>query len=193
MEKEIDEAITLIAGAKHLVIFTGAGVSTESGLPDYRGPEGVWTLRDKGLKPKLPSVPWSEVVPNPAHAAIVELQNMGLMKFLISQNVDGLHLKSGIRPELIAELHGNSTLLKCQDCDLRMSKKVVNWDDRIHGHGYLTSKVVSGQPTCPSCGGRLISSVVNFNDPMPEKEMTEAITHSEKSDVFIVIGSTLLV
>ncbi|MFX0093289.1 MAG: NAD-dependent deacetylase [Candidatus Hodarchaeota archaeon] len=193
LEDRIEETASLIANSRYLVIFTGAGISTESGLPDYRGPEGIWTLREKGLKPNLPKVPWHMVEPNLAHKAIVELQNMGLMKFLISQNVDNLHLKSGIKPDLIAELHGNSTLLKCLNCDLRISKKEAGWNDQIHGKGYRTSRPVKGQPRCSSCEGRLISSVVNFGDPMPQKEMQEATMHSERSDVFISIGSTLLV
>ncbi|MFX0062078.1 MAG: NAD-dependent deacetylase [Candidatus Hermodarchaeota archaeon] len=192
-EDKIEQIATLIANSLHLVIFTGAGISTESGLPDFRGPEGIWTLRDKGLKPKLPKVPWHEVQPNPAHISILELQNMGLMKFLISQNVDNLHLKSGIKPDFIAELHGNSTLLKCFSCDQRIAKKDADWDDQLYGRGYRTSKEIQGQPRCSACGGRLISSVINFGDPMPQKEMDDATWHSQHSDVFISIGSTLLV
>ena len=79
------------------VVFTGAGISTESGLPDFRGPDGLWTRRDKGLPPEPMKVPWDAVEPNIGHRAIVELQKLDKLKFLISQNVDNLHLKSGIR------------------------------------------------------------------------------------------------
>ncbi|MFW9990667.1 MAG: NAD-dependent deacetylase [Candidatus Odinarchaeota archaeon] len=193
MEDKIEQVAELIAKSEHLVMFTGAGVSTESGLPDYRGPEGIWTLRDKGLEPKLPKIPWHMVEPNFSHHAIVDLQNLGLLKFLIAQNVDNLHLKSGIRPDIIAELHGNSTLLKCLACDFRISKKEAGWDDTTHGKGYRTYKEVRGQPRCPKCGGRLISSVVNFGDSMPDREMRESAWHSKKCDVFIVVGSSLAV
>ncbi|OLS20754.1 MAG: NAD-dependent protein deacylase 2 [Candidatus Heimdallarchaeota archaeon LC_3] len=124
----LDKIASLIVKSNHLVIFTGAGISTESGLADYRGLDGVWTRRDKGLRPKPgPSV--ELVKPNRAHLAIKELQDLGFLKFLISQNVDNLHLRSGFRPELITELHGNHALMQCSSCDLRYSKENVNWDD----------------------------------------------------------------
>ncbi|OLS20757.1 MAG: NAD-dependent protein deacylase 2 [Candidatus Heimdallarchaeota archaeon LC_3] len=188
----LDEIANLIINSHHLVIFTGAGVSTESGLADYRGPDGVWTRRDKGLKPKTgPSV--ELVKPNRAHLAIKKLQDLGFLKYLISQNVDNLHLRSGINPEIVSELHGNHALMKCSSCDLRYSKEEVNWDDNIYGRGYRTQTPVTDQPDCPSCQGRLISSIVNFDDPMPIKEMEKATNHSKKSDVYTVVGSTLLV
>jgi mono-ADP-ribosyltransferase sirtuin 6 len=125
--------------SKYLVVFTGAGVSTESGLPDFRGPEGLWTRQEKGLPPPPLQRPWSEVDPNPAHYAIRALQDLGKLKFLISQNVDNLHLKSGIRPELLAELHGNITKLRCQRCGETIDKN-------------------SGAAQC-SCGGSLVTSL----------------------------------
>ncbi len=180
-----------ILNSQHFVVFTGAGISTESGLPDYRGPDGVWTRRDKGLPPRRMSVRWSEVEPNDGHYAIVELQNMGLMKFLISQNVDNLHLKSGIHPDKIAEFHGNSTIMKCMDCDKRFPKDEI-WDEKRWGKGYRTSVEVPGSPKC-KCGGRIISSVVNFGDPIPDKEFELSDHHSHIADVFMVVGSSLQV
>ncbi|GAI57695.1 unnamed protein product, partial [marine sediment metagenome] len=112
--------------SRHLVVFTGAGISTESGLPDFRGPNGLWTRRDKGLSPKPMSRSWDSVEPNSGHIAIFELEKMGKLKFLISQNVDNLHLKSGINPDLLAELHGNMTKLRCTRC----GKTVDKSDDR---------------------------------------------------------------
>ena len=91
---QIELAAQWIANSKRLVVFTGAGISTESGLPDFRGPNGVWTRRDKGLPPPKSKKPWHMVDPNLAHLAIVELQELGILDFLISQNVDNLHLKS---------------------------------------------------------------------------------------------------
>ena len=85
---------------KHLVVFTGAGISTESGLPDFRGPDGLWTRQSKGLPTQWPDLSLAE--PNAAHMAIAELQELGKLSLLISQNVDNLHLRSGIQPELLA-------------------------------------------------------------------------------------------
>jgi len=157
--------------AKYLVVFTGAGISTESGLPDFRGPDGLWTRRDKGLPPK-PMPSWDSVQPNQGHLAIVELQKLGKLKFLISQNVDNLHLKSGIKPELLAELHGNITKLRCESCE--------------------TTTEVSLK-RCSHCGGKLVSSVVNFGQSLPRKDLELSHYHSKKSDLFIVAGSSLVV
>lgn len=190
---DVEHVAEIIAKSKYLVGFTGAGVSTESGLPDFRGPEGVWTLRDKGLKPKLPKKPISEIEPNAGHLAFVDLYTLDILKYLISQNVDNLHLKSGIPSDILAELHGNHALMKCLDCDARFSKQEMGWDELIHGKGYRTEKPRSNQPKCPHCEGRVISSIVNFNDPMPEKEIIESEKQSRKCDVMLVVGSSLSV
>jgi NAD-dependent deacetylase len=159
--------------SKYLVVFTGAGVSTESGLPDFRGPEGLWTRQEKGLPPPPLQRPWSEVDPNPAHYAIRALQDLGKLKFLISQNVDNLHLKSGIRPELLAELHGNITKLRCQRCGETIDKN-------------------SGAAQC-SCGGSLVASVVDFGQSLPEKDLKESFYHAQRCDLFVAVGSSLVV
>ncbi|WP_371805965.1 NAD-dependent deacetylase [Candidatus Lokiarchaeum ossiferum] len=191
-EERIQLAVKWIQNSQHLVVFTGAGISTESGIPDYRGPDGVWTRRDKGLPPLKMKMTMDQVQPNSGHEAIVELQNRGLLKFLISQNVDGLHLRSGISSEIIAELHGNRHLMRCLTCDLQHPKDYL-WDSTKWGNGYRTSPIRDNQPGCPACGGRLMSSVVNFGDPMPQKEMDLAQHHSMAADVLIVIGSSLAV
>ena len=155
------------------VVFTGAGISTESGLPDFRGPDGLWTRRDKGLPPKRMRMSWDSVDPNRGHLAILELQKLGKLGFLISQNVDNLHLKSGIRPELLAELHGNITKLRCVQCGKTIDRSSVH-------------KVCD-------CGGRLAPSVVDFGQPLPEKDLMLSFEHSRRCDLFIVAGSSLVV
>lgn len=159
--------------SRYLVVFTGAGISTESGLPDFRGPDGVWTRRDKGLPPKPIHKPWNQVAPNTGHLAIAELQKIGKLKFLISQNVDNLHLKSGIKEELLAELHGNMTKLRCTQCQNTIDK--------------------SAELTTCRCGGSLTSSVVDFGQSLPEKDLMLSFEHAGKSDLFIVAGSSLVV
>ena len=161
-----------IFDSKYLVVFTGAGISTESGLRDFRGPDGLWTRRDKGLS--TPPQDWSGVEPNSGHMAIAELQNLGRLKFLISQNVDNLHLKSGIKDEILAELHGNLTKVRCDKCDFKMDRR-------------------EGESECPLCGGKLVSTVVNFGQSLPVKDLTESYQHSQSCDLFIVVGSSLVV
>jgi NAD-dependent SIR2 family protein deacetylase len=172
----IDMLTEWMAQAKHLVVFTGAGISTDSGLPDFRGPDGVWTRRDKGLPPPT-GIDWTEVEPNQAHLAIAELQNIGILKFLITQNVDNLHLRSGIRPELIAEFHGNITKLRCTSC----ANQIDSFPDLLNAR-------------CPICEkGKLVSSVVNFGDSIPRSAYEDSERHSGLSDCFIVAGSSLVV
>jgi mono-ADP-ribosyltransferase sirtuin 6 len=193
LSKQVEQAARWIAASRHPVAFTGAGISTDSGLPDFRGPNGVWTRRDKGLPPPAWGKPASQIAPNVAHHALVELERMGKLAFLISQNVDNLHLASGFPEAKLAELHGNGQRMRCLGCDARFSLQEAGWDRRVWGEGYRTQRVRPGQPRCAKCGGRLISSVVNFGDPLPEREITEAFEHSERADVFFVIGSSLVV
>ena len=176
MIEELDKRIELLASwmfeSKRLVVFTGAGISTDSGIPDFRGPDGLWTRREKGLPAEWKDFPIA--VPNEGHQAIVELQKLNKITFLISQNVDNLHMKSGIRPELLAELHGNITKVRCARCEFMMD----NFDDAM---------------ACPICGGKMLSSVVNFGQPLPQRVLEEAIRYSQNCDLFIVIGSSLVV
>jgi NAD-dependent SIR2 family protein deacetylase len=171
LEKRIEALAQWMFESKHLVVFTGAGISTESGLPDFRGPDGIWTRQARGLPSKTRD--FSSVEPNAGHMAIVELQKLGKLSFLISQNVDNLHLRSGIRPDLLAELHGNIAKLRCSRCGAQTDKS-------------------SALDTC-SCGGSLVSSVVNFGDPLPQKDLSASYRHSQKCDLFIVVGSSLVV
>ena len=177
MEGDLDRRIQTLAEwlyeSRHLVVFTGAGISTESGLPDFRGPDGVWTRRDKGLPSRPITRSWDSVEPNWGHYAIVDLQKMGKLKFLISQNVDNLHLKSGISPDLLAELHGNVAQLRCMRCGKRVDRS-------------------EGRTRC-GCGGKLVSSVVNFGEPLPERDLRLSLEHSRRCDLFIVAGSSLVV
>jgi NAD-dependent protein deacetylase/lipoamidase len=177
MKSDLDQRIQIFAKliyqSRYPVFFTGAGISTESGLPDFRGPDGVWTRQEKGLPPKSLSKPWGSFEPNPGHLALVELQKIGKLKFLISQNVDNLHLKSGIKPDLLAELHGNVAKLRCTRCGKTVDRS-------------------SGERVC-RCGGALGPSVVDFGQALPEKDLRLSFEHSRKSDLFVVGGSSLVV
>jgi len=175
MTSDLDERIETLATwmheARHLVVFTGAGISTESGLPDFRGPDGVWTRRAKGLPTERGD--FSGAAPNEGHRAVAELLRLAKLGFLISQNIDNLHLKSGIPRELLAELHGNLATLRCTQCDREMDKV--------------------GAPDRCSCGGTLVSSVVDFGQSLPAKDMADSFEHSQRADVFLVVGSSLVV
>ena len=172
LRERIEKLSKWLYESRYIVVFTGAGISTESGLRDFRGPDGLWTRRDKGLS--TPRQDFTGADPNSGHYAILELQKLGRLAFLISQNVDNLHLKSGIKPELLAELHGNLTKVRCVSCEFKMDR-------------------VEGEEKCPLCGGRVVSTVVNFGDSLPAKDLQESYKHSQRCDLFIVVGSSLVV
>src|SRR5438067_7039559 len=109
-DRHIETIARWIVESEHVVAFTGAGISTDSGIPDFRGPDGVWTRRDAGLPAPRWRVPPDQIRPNASHLALAELQRLDKLRFVITQNTDNLHRRSGIRPELLAALHGNGQL-----------------------------------------------------------------------------------
>lgn len=189
----ISQAAAWIADAERVVAFTGAGISTESGLPDFRGPDGVWTRRDKGLAPKPMARPWSSVEPNAGHMALVALQQLDRLDYLISQNVDNLHRKSGIDPKRLAELHGNSELARCLGCDELFERALIGFHASVFGSCYRTQPPHPQQPPCPECGGRLVSSIVNFGDDLPARELRESRARAAACQVLLVVGTSLQV
>ena len=173
LSERIHTLATWMYSSEKIVIFTGAGISTDSGLQDFRGPDGVWTRRDNGLPPKEEDPDWSNATPNLSHQAIVELDKLGKLYFLVSQNVDNLHLASGINFEKVAELHGNVTRNRCIRCELTYPKDETR------------EKCV--------CGGSLKSSVVGFGDSLPVKDIDDSFASAEACDLMIVLGSSLVV
>ncbi len=193
LERHIETIARWILEGEHIVAFTGAGISTDSGIPDFRGPDGVWTRRDAGLPPPRWRVSPGQIEPNASHLALVELQRLGKLQFLITQNTDNLHRRSGIRPEFLAELHGNGQLMRCLSCDRLYTREEVGWDIGRWGPGYRTQEPLAGQPACAACGGRLVSSVVNFGDSLPQRELELAERHARQCDLMLVLGSSLVV
>src|SRR5215203_5042451 len=169
LKEHIETIARWVLKGEHIVAFTGAGVSTDSGIPDFRGPDGVWTRRDAGLPPPQWRVSPGLVKPNASHLSLVELQRLGTLQFLITQNTDNLHRRSGIRPELLAELHGNGQLVRCLGCDRLYTRREVGWDTNRWGPGYRTQ------------------------NPLPQKELELADQHARQCDLMLVLGSSLMV
>lgn len=203
MDNEIELAIERTAGlvrqSSKIVVFTGAGVSTESGIPDFRSPGGIWSryqpvefgeflasraarerywIRSRETYPSL-----AQAQPNPAHLAIAELERLGKLNCVITQNIDGLHQKAGNSPEKVIELHGNTHWVECLNCN--------HWSPRSQWQPVLESGVAI--PECPDCGGILKVNTVSFGQPMPERETRQAERSSRQCDLFIVVGSSLVV
>ncbi len=205
MEREgidalIDKVADLIVGAKKVVVFTGAGVSTESGIPDFRSPGGIWDKYDpddftyqKFLRdPEARKKHWrllgeglltSGAQPNPAHYAIAELDRLGKLDCVITQNVDNLHQRAGVPDDKVFELHGNLQWAVCLSCGQR------------YPFAQLKARLERGEetPDCEACHGLLKPNAVFFGEALPHDVLEEATNRSYACDLFIVIGSTLVV
>jgi len=200
MDEKISKVAKLIAKAGRVVVFTGAGVSTESGIPDFRGPGGLWTKYDpddftidkflgsRATRKKM----WQrlregglmeDALPNAAHFAIVALEKMGKLSALITQNIDNLHQKAGSHPDLIRELHGNMQVLVCLDCRERYPIALVKEE-------YAGSNDV---PACHRCRGILKPDVIFFGEALPQATLAQATRDAEECDLMLVIGSSLVV
>jgi NAD-dependent deacetylase len=200
MEEKIERIARMIDKAGRIVIFTGAGVSTESGIPDFRSPGGLWTrfdpddftidkflssaeTRRKMWKILLEGGLMANAQPNAAHLAIAELEKMGKLSSVITQNVDNLHEKAGNDPAIVHELHGNMQWLICLDCKERYPVEL------------MIQKNPSAEyvPECPKCNGILKPDVIFFGEALPKKALMLATQESQDCDLFIVIGSSLVV
>uniref|UniRef100_A0A915EPZ7 protein acetyllysine N-acetyltransferase n=1 Tax=Ditylenchus dipsaci TaxID=166011 RepID=A0A915EPZ7_9BILA len=169
LSSQAAELAKLIASSKHFIAFTGAGISTSSGIPDFRGPQGVWTLRAKGEFPKSRQSTLS-AVPTIAHMALVGLEQAGLLKFLVSQNTDGLHRRSGFPPHKLAELHGNSNLEQCRNCKRNIFE--------ISQSGVQVVCMIIKPP------GNVL---------LPEKPLRDSFQNGRIADLCLVLGSSLTV
>jgi len=193
----IDRSAALLRAARHTVALTGAGLSTESGIPDFRSPGGVWerfrpieyqeflasdTARREHWRYKQATVPvMLTAEPNPAHRALAELESAGRLLAVITQNIDGLHQRAGSRRVL--ELHGTNREALCLRCDRRVPIQDV------------LAQLDAGTevPTCVACGGWMKPATVSFGQNLPENVLREAATLAAQSDCFLALGSSLVV
>lgn len=199
MKEKYDAIADLIVGAQKVVIFTGAGISTESGIPDFRSPTGIWSkfnpadfTFDKYLvDTEVRRMTWLryremkilDAEPNAAHYALVELEGTGKLDCIITQNIDGLHQKAGNSEDKVIELHGTARQVVCLECEKRWPfGEILRWfEDGIE------------DPRCDECGGLLKAATISFGQAMPVRETMEAEERARNSDLFIVIGSSLVV
>ncbi len=199
----ISRAADALADSSQIMVFTGAGVSTESGIPDFRGPDGLWTKLDPEdfhidrymSSARVRVMRWrlhqqgellgsgTQVKPNSAHLAIVDLWKAGRISGCVTQNIDGLHQEAGLPDDLVSELHGNVRKTRCMSCPAHWpTAEVIGWVD-------------AGQeePRCTQCGGIVKTATVSFGQMLPEKEIQKARFFSALADGVLVIGSTLSV
>lgn len=199
--EKVKEISDLIKKSKNIVIFTGAGISTSAKIPDFRGPEGVWTLKAKGLTAE--GIKLEQAAPTPCHMSIVALKNYcaenGKGFYLISQNIDGLHRRSGIERNSISELHGNSFMEICWKCN----KEYLRTFDAaaVSGRGGTECKECLARVPkfchCTErkcdCGAVLKDSIIHFGEDLPANDLKTAFSKSAEADLCIVLGSSLTV
>jgi NAD-dependent deacetylase len=189
----------LIIEARHAVVFTGAGISTESGIPDFRSPGGVWSqmrpitfgefvgseaMRREAWNRVFSGVTkWVGAKPNAGHLAVASLVASGRVSSVITQNVDNLHQDSGVPAGRVIELHGNATFARCLDCGLRHELAVLK--QSFLGHGEI--------PVCRDCDGLVKTATISFGQAMPREAMARAEAETLACDLFIVLGSSLSV
>ena len=191
--------VDLFAQAVRPIVFTGAGISTESGIPDFRSPGGVWDryapigYQDFLTDPEARRETWrrglhtypvlAAAEPNAGHRAIAELEPLGKLSCLITQNIDGLHQRAGSSAELIVELHGNAHLVSCLACEAQYERAAIH------------RRVESGEsdPPCERCGGQLKPATVSFGQPLPREAIERAERATRACDLFMVVGSSLVV
>jgi mono-ADP-ribosyltransferase sirtuin 6 len=184
--KNVQQVAALIRDSPHTVFYTGAGISTSAGIPDYRGPQGVWTLAAEGKKRTAPTTDMMRAIPTPTHMAIVQLVRIGKAQHIISQNVDGLHRKSGILPSQISELHGNSNIEVCSSCGRQYLRDYhVSSVARDHSTGQLCEM--------PGCGGVLKDNIINFHENLDTEILNRAFKESQAARLHICLGSSLTV
>lgn len=195
----VDELSRMIAAARNIVAFTGAGISTESGIPDYRSPGGIWTkyrpiefgdfiasaeARREAWRRKFATDDvMRKATPNAGHRALARLVEQGRMSAIITQNIDGLHQASGVPDARIIELHGNATYATCLDCSKRYE---IDWVREIFA-------IDERLPLCTDCGGMIKTATISFGQSMPLAEMERAREAALAADLMIVLGSSLVV
>jgi NAD-dependent deacetylase len=201
MEHVVDAARASLARAARIVVLTGAGISTDSGIPDFRGPQGVWTrdpaaersshidhyladadVRRRSWQSRASSPAWT-ARPNAGHRALVDLERTGRLSCLITQNIDGLHQAAGSTPDLVVEVHGTMREVVCLSCADRMRMETA------------LARVRAGEsdPPCERCGGILKAATISFGQALVADDLRRADAAARSCDLLLAVGSTLSV
>jgi len=198
---ELDEVRGWIEAAARVLVLTGAGISTDSGIPDFRGPQGVWTknpgaertatlehymadpeVRKQSWRNRLDSPAWS-AQPNPGHRALVRLEERGTLHTLVTQNIDELHQRAGTDPAKIVEIHGTMRHVVCMSCGERAPMERAL--DRV--------RAGEDDPPCRTCGGVLKSATISFGQNLVPEDLERAQRAAQECDLLLAVGTTLTV
>lgn len=201
MDDATQAAQRILSGAERVTVLTGAGISTSSGIPDFRGPQGVWTkdpsaqqlftlqnyladpaVRERAWRERRDNAGWT-AEPTPGHLALVDLERDGRLRSIVTQNIDGLHQAAGSSREKVIEIHGTMWFVDCMSCGDRMPTRQAL--DRVDAG--------EADPACRECGGILKTATISFGQALDEEVMDAAIDAARDCDVFVAVGTTLQV
>ena len=198
VEGDLEKFAALLRQASQVLVFTGAGISTGSGIPDFRGPQGVWTRRKPVYYAEFMSsqaariehwdyklegwATFRDAQPNATHRAIVDLERAGKLRMLVTQNIDGLHSRAGTSAERLVELHGTNSRVECQSCG-RLT------DPEPHFHQFAKTR----QPPVCDCGGYLKPATISFGQNLRPEDLDRATRAAAEADLIVALGSTLSV
>ncbi|XP_002761636.1 NAD-dependent protein deacylase sirtuin-6 isoform X1 [Callithrix jacchus] len=188
LERKVWELARLVWQSSNVVFHTGAGISTASGIPDFRGPHGVWTMEERGLAPKFDTT-FESARPTQTHMALVQLERVGLLRFLVSQNVDGLHVRSGFPRDKLAELHGNMFVEECAKCKTQYVRDTVVGSMGLKATGRLCT--VAKARGLRACRGELRDTILDWEDSLPDRDLALADEASRNADLSITLGTSL--
>ena len=197
----LNQAQAYLRAAQRVLVLTGAGISTESGIPDFRGPQGVWTkdpdaeklsniyyylsdsgIRQKAWRSRLESLAWN-AQPNAGHRALVALEQRGKLHSLVTQNIDGLHQLAGNTPDKVIEIHGTMRYVRCMSCAYYVPMEVIA----------VRLQAGESDPDCPDCGGILKSATISFGQNLIAADLMRAEQAAQECDLLLAVGSTLSV
>jgi NAD-dependent deacetylase len=199
MQLRLTRARALVSAAGRITVLTGAGISTDSGIPDFRGPQGLWTRNPKAERtsslqhylsdPEVRRLAWQsrlhspawDAAPNPGHLSIVELERTGRLELIVTQNVDELHQRAGSSPERVVEIHGTMRRATCWSCG--RSWPMQPFLDRVRAGDH--------DPDCPDCGGIVKSATISFGQSLVEDDLARAMEAAATCDLLLCVGSTL--
>ncbi|KAF5900411.1 NAD-dependent protein deacetylase sirtuin-6 isoform X1, partial [Clarias magur] len=188
LRTKVETLAQLIRDSQYMVVHSGAGISTSTGIPDFRGPKGVWTMEERGESPQFDTT-FEDAKPSLTHMALLQLQRAGYLKYLISQNVDGIHLRSGFPRDRLSELHGNMFVEECEKC----GKQYVR-EKAIGVMGLKpTGRYCEGTRSrgLRACRGKLISTILDWEDSLPDRDLNRADEASRRADLSLTLGTSL--
>ncbi|KAJ8270066.1 hypothetical protein GJAV_G00109960 [Gymnothorax javanicus] len=188
LQRKVADLAQLVRESRYMVVHTGAGISTSAGIPDFRGPNGVWTMEERGETPHFDTT-FEDARPSATHMALLALQRAGYIKYIISQNVDGLHVRSGFPRNLLSELHGNMFVEECDRCGKQYVRDTVIGTMGLKPTGRRCDVIRSRG--LRACRGKLIGTILDWEDALPERDLSRADEASRKADLALTLGTSL--